>query len=102
MEHVPGEREVQRRRSRYRAVAGRAPPGLSGRAVLAAVAAGAAPGGQFLWDFQQTVLRWARWARDEVLAWPEDLSQVDAAAEFARIVAAAGDPLAGPGRAEAP
>jgi PadR family transcriptional regulator AphA len=47
---------------------------------------------RFLWDFQVTVLRWARWARDEVSAWPEDLSQLDARAEFARIVAAAGRP----------
>jgi len=52
---------------------------------------------RFLWDFQQTVLRWARWAREEVAAWPEDLSQLDAAAEFARIVAAAGDAWPGPG-----
>ena len=52
---------------------------------------------RFLWDFQQTVLRWARWAREEVGAWPEDLSQLDAAAEFARIVAAAGDAWPGPG-----
>ena len=43
------------------------------------------------------MLCWARWARDEVEAWPEDLSQLDAAAEFARIVAAAGDPRPGPG-----
>jgi hypothetical protein len=31
-----------------------------------------------------TVLRWAR-----VQAWPEDISQLDAAAEFSRIVSAA-------------
>jgi hypothetical protein len=45
---------------------------------------------RILWDYHQATARWARWARDEVRAWPEDLSQLDAAAEFARIVAAAG------------
>jgi PadR family transcriptional regulator, regulatory protein AphA len=57
---------------------------------------------RFLWDFQQTVLRWARWARDEVSAWPEDLSQLDAVAEFGRIVAAAGNPRTGQARADGP
>jgi PadR family transcriptional regulator AphA len=47
---------------------------------------------RFLWEFQLTVLRWARWAYAEVEAWPEDLSQLDAIAEFSRIVAAAGSP----------
>jgi PadR family transcriptional regulator, regulatory protein AphA len=47
---------------------------------------------RFLWDFHLTVLQWARWARSEVQAWPGDLSQADATAEFARIVAAAGRP----------
>lgn len=49
---------------------------------------------RFLWDFHLAVHNWARWARSEVAAWPEDLSQVDVTAEFARIVAAAG-PFAG-------
>jgi hypothetical protein len=39
------------------------------------------------------VPRWARWAYAEVEAWPDDLSQLDAIAEFTRIVAAAGSPL---------
>ena len=47
---------------------------------------------RFLWEFQLTVLRWARWAYGEVEAWPDDLSQLDAVAEFTRIVAAAGNP----------
>jgi PadR family transcriptional regulator, regulatory protein AphA len=47
---------------------------------------------RFLWEFQLTVLRWARWAYAEVEAWPADLSQLDAIAEFTRIVAAAGSP----------
>ena len=49
---------------------------------------------RFLWEFHLTVLRWARWAHAEVEAWPEDLSQLDATAEFARIVSAAGSPWA--------
>lgn len=44
---------------------------------------------RFLWEYHITMLRWARWARDEVQAWPEDLSQLDATAEFSRIVSAA-------------
>ena len=48
---------------------------------------------RFLWEFQLTVLRWAGWAYAEVEAWPDDLSQLDAIAEFTRIVAAAGSPL---------
>jgi PadR family transcriptional regulator, regulatory protein AphA len=51
---------------------------------------------RFLWDYHQAVLRWARWARAEVQAWPPDLSQLDAIAEFARIVVAASSPPAGP------
>jgi PadR family transcriptional regulator, regulatory protein AphA len=47
---------------------------------------------RFLWEYHVTVLRWARWARDQVEAWPEDLSQVDAAAGFDRIVSAASSP----------
>jgi hypothetical protein len=39
-----------------------------------------------------TVLRWARWARAEVEAWPDDLSELDATAEFSRIVSAASRP----------
>ena len=50
---------------------------------------------RFLWEYHVTVLRWARWARDQVQAWPEDLSQLDATAEFSRIVSAAGSPPAG-------
>jgi hypothetical protein len=38
------------------------------------------------------VLRWARWARAEVQAWPADLSQLDATAQFARTVSAAQHP----------
>ncbi|HEV3295080.1 MAG TPA: PadR family transcriptional regulator [Streptosporangiaceae bacterium] len=48
---------------------------------------------RFLWEYHATVLRWARWARDEVLAWPEDLSEIDATAEFSRIVDAASSPF---------
>jgi hypothetical protein len=28
---------------------------------------------RFLWEYNTTVLRWARWARAEVEAWPDDL-----------------------------
>ncbi len=49
---------------------------------------------RFLWEYHVTVLQWARWARDEVTAWPEDLSQLDVTAEFRRIVSAASDPRA--------
>jgi PadR family transcriptional regulator, regulatory protein AphA len=49
---------------------------------------------RFLWDYHLTVLRWALWARDQVQAWPADLSQLDVTAEFARIVSAAGSPPA--------
>ena len=47
---------------------------------------------RFLWEYHVTVLRWARWARGEVQAWPEDLSQLDVTAEFSRIVSAASSP----------
>ena len=47
---------------------------------------------RFLWEYHITTLRWARWARDEVQAWPEDLSQLDVTAEFSRIVSAASSP----------
>jgi hypothetical protein len=50
---------------------------------------------RFLWDYHVTVLRWARWARDQVQAWPDDLTQLDAIAEFHRIVSAASSPGAG-------
>lgn len=50
---------------------------------------------RFLWEYHVTVLRWASWARDQVEAWPEDLSQVDATAEFGRIVVAASSPRSG-------
>ena len=50
---------------------------------------------RFLWEYHLTMLRWARWARDQVQAWPEDLSQLDVTAEFARIVSAASSPHAG-------
>lgn len=49
---------------------------------------------RFLWEYHMTVLRWARWAQDQVQAWPQDLSQLDATAEFSRIVAAASLPWA--------
>jgi PadR family transcriptional regulator, regulatory protein AphA len=49
---------------------------------------------RFLWEFHLTVLHWARWAYAEVQAWPEDLSQLDVIAEFARVVSAAGSPWA--------
>lgn len=49
---------------------------------------------RFLWEYHLTVLQWARWARDQVQAWPEDLSTIDATAEFGRIVAAASRPQA--------
>jgi DNA-binding PadR family transcriptional regulator len=51
---------------------------------------------RFLWDYHLAVLRWAQWAYDQVRAWPADLSELDATAEFARIVAAAGSPPARP------
>ena len=47
---------------------------------------------RFLWEYHITMLRWARSARDEVQAWPEDLSQLDVTAEFSRIVSAASSP----------
>jgi PadR family transcriptional regulator, regulatory protein AphA len=47
---------------------------------------------RFLWEYHMTVLRWARWAQDEVQAWPQDLSQLDATDEFSRIVSAASKP----------
>src|SRR5580693_3781195 len=50
---------------------------------------------RFLWEYHATVLRWARWARDQVQAWPEDLSMLDVTAEFGRIVAAASRPETG-------
>jgi PadR family transcriptional regulator, regulatory protein AphA len=53
---------------------------------------------RFLWEYNATVLRWARWARAEVEAWPDDLSQLDATAEFSRIVSAASSPWAVGGR----
>ena len=50
---------------------------------------------RFLWEYHVTVLRWAGWARDQVQAWPEDLSEIDATAEFGRIVDAASRPFNG-------
>jgi PadR family transcriptional regulator AphA len=47
---------------------------------------------RFLWEYNVTVLRWARWARAEVQAWPDDLSRLDVTAEFSRIVSAATRP----------
>ena len=47
---------------------------------------------RFLWEYNTTVLGWARWARTEVEAWPDDLSELDATAGFRRIVAAASRP----------
>ena len=49
---------------------------------------------RFLWEYHLTVLRWARWAEAEVRAWPAGLSELDAIAEFARIVSTAGRPPA--------
>jgi len=51
---------------------------------------------RFLWEYNVTVLRWARWARAEVEAWPDDLSQLDVTAEFSRIVSAASSPWVSP------
>ena len=51
---------------------------------------------RFLWDFHVAVLRWARWARGQVVAWPDDLSEFDATAEFRRIVSEASSPWTGP------
>jgi hypothetical protein len=39
---------------------------------------------RFLWEYNTTVLRSARWARAEVEAWPEDLSELDVTAGFSR------------------
>ena len=47
---------------------------------------------RFLWDFHLAVLRWAQWAKAQVEAWPDDLSILDATAEFTRIVGGAGNP----------
>jgi PadR family transcriptional regulator, regulatory protein AphA len=49
---------------------------------------------RFLWEYHVTVLRWARWARDQVQAWPQDMSRLDVTEEFGRIVAAASNPWA--------
>jgi PadR family transcriptional regulator, regulatory protein AphA len=49
---------------------------------------------RFLREYHVTVLRWAQ-AQAQVQAWPEDLSQLDATAEFSRIVSAASSPSAG-------
>ena len=43
------------------------------------------------------MLRWARWPRAEVEAWPEDLSELDVTAGFSRIVSAASHPWPDPG-----
>jgi PadR family transcriptional regulator, regulatory protein AphA len=50
---------------------------------------------RFLWEYHTTVLQWARWARDQVQAWPDDLSTLDVTAEFRRIVSEASSPWAG-------
>ena len=47
---------------------------------------------RFLWEYNTTVLRWARWARAEVEAWPDELSELDVTAGFSRIVSAASRP----------
>lgn len=47
---------------------------------------------RFLWEYNTTVLRWARWARAEVEAWPEDLSELDVMSGFSRIVSTASRP----------
>jgi len=51
---------------------------------------------RFLWEYNATVLRWARWARAEVEAWPDDLSELDVTAGFSRIVSAASRPWPDP------
>jgi len=43
-------------------------------------------------QYNTTMLRWARWARAEVEAWPDDLSELDVTAGFSRIVSAASRP----------
>jgi hypothetical protein len=48
---------------------------------------------RFLWEYNATVLRWAR---AEVEAWPDDLSELDVTAEFSRIVSAASRPWPDP------
>jgi PadR family transcriptional regulator, regulatory protein AphA len=57
---------------------------------------------RFLWEFQLTVLRWARWAQAQVEAWPTDLSQLDTITEFRKIVTAAGSPWEQPANPEKP
>jgi PadR family transcriptional regulator AphA len=47
---------------------------------------------RFLWDYHQAVLRWATWARAQVEGWPDDLTQLDAVAEFRKVVSSAGTP----------
>ena len=47
---------------------------------------------RFLWEHHATILRWARWAQDQVHAWPEDLSELDATAEFRQTVSTASKP----------
>ncbi len=42
---------------------------------------------RFLWESNMTVLRWARWARQEVEGWPEDHSRLDPLQSFRRTVA---------------
>jgi hypothetical protein len=48
---------------------------------------------RFLWEYNTTVLRWAR---AEVEAWPDDLSELDVTAGFSRIVSAASRPWPDP------
>src|SRR3984885_13597018 len=50
---------------------------------------------RFLWEYHVTVLRWARWARDQVQAWPQDMSRLDVTEEFGRIIARGQQPLDG-------
>jgi hypothetical protein len=65
----------------------------SGRCRLSGRQAGTSAGGGR--EYNTTVLRWARWARAEVEAWPEDLSELDVTAGFSRIVSAASRPWPG-------
>lgn len=44
---------------------------------------------RFLWESNMTVLRWARWARQEIEDWPEDRSRLDPLESFRRTVAGA-------------
>lgn len=44
---------------------------------------------RFLWEHNMTMLRWARWARQEVEGWPKDRAGLDPLESFRRTVAEA-------------